>query len=71
MKRSANCVKLLRLTAVLVSGLLAASCSRTTGTNETSCLVWRPISWSSKDTPQTIEEVKLNNARQKAWCPPS
>lgn len=51
-----------------VSGLLVASCSKTTGTVETSCLVWRPISWSSKDTPQTIEEVKLNNVRRNAWC---
>jgi hypothetical protein len=61
----------LLLTLAVVSGSLVASCYKTTGTAETSCLVWRPISWSSKDTPKTIEEVKLNNARQKAWCPPS
>jgi hypothetical protein len=58
----------LKLTLALASALLAASCSKTTGTAETSCLVWQPISWSSKDTPQTITEVKLNNARQAAWC---
>lgn len=58
----------LKLTLVVVSGLLAASCSRTTGTVGTECLVWKPVSWSSKDTPQTIEEVKLNNARRMAWC---
>ena len=57
-----------KLTLVGVSGLLAASCSTTTVSNETSCLVWTPISWSSKDTPQTIEGVKLNNARRQAWC---
>jgi len=57
-----------KLTLALVSGLLVASCSKTTGTVETSCLVWRPISWSAKDTSQTIEEVKLNNVRRNAWC---
>ena len=58
----------LRLMFVLASGLLAASCSKTTATVETSCLAWRPISWSVQDTPQTIEEVKLNNVRRNAWC---
>ena len=58
----------LRLMLVAASGLLVASCSKTTGTGGTECLVWKPISWSSRDTPQTIEEVKLNNERQKGWC---
>lgn len=62
--------KPLKLTLALASGLLVANCSKTTATSETSCTVWRPISWSGKDTPQTIGEVKLNNARQKAWCAP-
>lgn len=47
---------------------LLASCAKTTATAETSCLVWRPISWSKKDTDQTIEEVKAHNARRKAYC---
>lgn len=59
---------LLKLIPVAVSGLLAASCSTMTVTVGTECSVWRPVSWSSKDTPTTIEEVKLNNARQGAWC---
>jgi len=32
------------------------------------CDFWRPVSWSVKDTPATVEGVKINNARQKAWC---
>jgi len=32
------------------------------------CDFWRPTTWSSKDTPQTIEGNKINNARRKAWC---
>lgn len=58
----------LKLTLAGVSALLVASCSMTTATVGSECLVWKPISWSAKDTPQTIEEVKLNNVRQKAWC---
>lgn len=46
-------------------------CSSLTGTVETNksvCGVWRNVSWSSKDTPQTIVEVKVNNARRDGWC---
>lgn len=52
----------------LVLSPLMAGCSTTMATAETSCLVWRPISWSKKDTVQTIEEVKAHNARRKAYC---
>ena len=63
---------------LLVSALLTplAGCS-TTGTAVTSpCLAqaaglepaWRAVSWSSRDTLKTIEEVKANNARHTAWC---
>lgn len=66
------------LTLLLASVLLTplAGC-KTTGTAVTSPCVaqavgqepsWRPISWSSKDTLKTIEEVKANNARHEAWC---
>lgn len=43
-------------------------CSTTMATAETSCLAWRPVTWSKRDTPQTIEEVKAQNARRKAYC---
>jgi hypothetical protein len=32
------------------------------------CDFWRPVSWSKTDTRETIEGVKINNARRKAWC---
>jgi hypothetical protein len=35
---------------------------------EAACQVWKPISWSSKDTDQTIVEVKVNNARREGFC---
>ena len=65
-------------TLLLVSVLLTplAGCSMT-GTGVTSPCVaqaagqapaWRPVSWSSRDTLKTIEEVKANNARHVEWC---
>ena len=45
-----------------------ASLTATTATNKSACAVWRDVSWSHKDTDQTIGEVKVNNARRDAWC---
>lgn len=53
---------------IAASAILLAGC-QTTGTGVTdACGQWRAVSWSVKDTPQTIDEVKGNNARRKAWC---
>jgi hypothetical protein len=58
-----------KLMIVCVATLLLGGCWKTTGTGATdACDFWKPISWSSKDTPATIEGVKVNNVRQKAWC---
>ena len=46
-------------------------CATLTGTKETNkaaCEVWKDISWSKKDTDQTITEVKVNNARREGYC---
>jgi hypothetical protein len=61
---------LYRLTMACAVTLLLAGCGRTmaTGGTEAACSVWRPISWSGKDTDRTIEEVKLNNARRAGFC---
>lgn len=32
------------------------------------CELWQPVTWSSKDTDQTIEEAKINNAKWDAFC---
>lgn len=40
----------------------------TKGTNLSACAVWKDVSWSKKDTDQTITEIKVNNARRDAWC---
>lgn len=60
--------KLLTLGFVSVLAIPLASCA-TTGTGVTSaCTQWRAISWSAKDTPLTIVDVKASNARRAAYC---
>jgi hypothetical protein len=56
-------------TLILVAlPILIAGCQTTdTGGTEV-CAVWRPTTWSSRDTPETIDGNKGNNARRKAWC---
>ena len=56
---------------VIMLALALTGCSKMMGTVETnkaSCTVWKDITWSSKDTPQTITEVKINNARREGYC---
>ena len=70
--------KLLTMLCVSVLTIPLASCATTgTGGIDTSpCKAqvegqepaWRDLSWSTRDTKQTIEEVKANNARRDAWC---
>lgn len=58
-----------KLMTVCAATLLVGGCSMTTGIVGTdACAVWRPISWSQKDTPETIEGVKINNARRLGYC---
>ena len=59
------------LTMTLASALLIplAGCATTAGVGiEASCRHWKPITWSKKDTPPTVDGVKANNARRQAWC---
>lgn len=58
------------LTLPLLAALLIplAAC-QTTGSGETEvCAAWRPVTWSQRDTLETIDGVKGNNARRGAWC---
>lgn len=54
------------LLGVLLTPLAACKTTDTGGTEV--CAVWRGISWSQKDTPETVDGVKGNNARRKAYC---
>jgi hypothetical protein len=56
------------MSAFVVISLLPG-CTHLTRTSATEvCAVWRPVGWSSRDTPETVTEVKANNARRAAWC---
>jgi hypothetical protein len=61
----------MRLLLVMPLLLVLTGCSKMMGigaTDPAACTVWRDVSWSSKDTPQTITEVKVNNARREGFC---
>lgn len=67
----------MRLGLMLGSAMLILSaCATTTGSGatdplpgaDTFCRVAKPISWSSRDTDETIREVKAHNAVGKALC---
>lgn len=57
--------------------LIPSACATTTGSGATStpppaaetyCQVARPISWSTKDTDETIRQVKAHNAVYTKLC---
>ena len=64
----------MRWTLLIPLTFLLTGCGTLTGivgtesTNTKVCAVWRDISWSKKDTDQTIGEIKVNNAKREAWC---
>lgn len=62
----------LRLALTLIAATLTlGSCASLTGGDETDralCTQFRPISWSTRDTDQTIREVKAHNAVGVAVC---
>lgn len=55
---------------LLILGLTVAGCSQTTATGVTSvaCSAFPPITWSVKDTPPTIKQVKAHNSARTAVC---
>lgn len=50
--------------------LLLTGCATTMGSGGTkaACSSFTPIGWSSKDTTETIREIKAHNAAWKAVC---
>lgn len=69
-----------KLVQTLLLTLMVAGCTTTMGTGGTEqaiednalevCAAWLPISWSTRDTDQTVREAKANNAARIAWgCP--
>lgn len=60
-------LKLVMLLTTLTATL--PGCAVQTPLNGSSaCTVWTGITWSPKDTDDTIRGVKENNARRQAYC---
>ncbi len=62
----AGCVALEDLAGVEPKGLAAAQAPVVN--SDSFCLLAAPIAWSSKDTPETIEQVKELNALGTRLC---
>lgn len=72
--------RLWQMLAIVLATLTLTACVTTMGTGETEqaiednalkvCDAWLAISWSTRDTDQTIREAKANNAARTAYgCP--
>ena len=71
---SGAALRLLRLLALMPILLPAAACTTLgSGTEvhfvDTSCTAFRPITYSSRDTPVTIDEVRAHNRVFDRLCP--
>jgi hypothetical protein len=60
----------LRKLALLAMLSTLAACQTTTQTSviDTSCLAIEPISYSRRDTPETVVQIRQHNAAYKALC---
>lgn len=56
----------------LVMLFLVAGCSQTTKTHiaatDPACIAWRPVTYSSRDTPETQNQARANNAAWTKYC---
>jgi hypothetical protein len=66
-------LRALLLLPMLACGLAACQTDQTrltaTGREPLVCVVWLPISYASRrDTPETVGEIRKNNAKRAAYC---
>jgi len=59
--------RLMMLVAALSVSLTVTACNRTVG-SATECQIFAPLTWSSRDTPETIRGIKGHNAAGEAAC---
>lgn len=45
-----------------------SACARSTKGTDVSCLVFEPITYSSRDTPETVGQVEAHNVRWERLC---
>jgi hypothetical protein len=71
-KSSAGASKLPMLLVPMLTILTGCTTIRGAGTDryiDTSCSAFRPITYSSRDTPETVAEVRAHNRAYDAICP--
>lgn len=63
-------MRALKKLALLAALLPLAGCATTTPTfvTDTSCLAFEPITYSRRDTPETIKQIKGHNAAYDSLC---
>ena len=68
MRTSKLWTALSKLAATLLLLPLTSCCWMTASDVTDVCRVLEPISWSSQDTPETIRQIKVHNAKLMALC---
>lgn len=68
--------ELRKLSLLVLLSLALTSCEALTSIGVTDpegarptavCQVWLPVTWSTRDTEQTIREARANNRAREAW----
>lgn len=61
---------MLKKLALLAAPLLLAACQTTTPTAviDTSCMAMEPITYSRRDTTETVTQIRQHNAAFKVLC---
>jgi uncharacterized lipoprotein YajG len=71
-KVTVSAMLLLLGTTLFLAGCQSTLSTQTAATDLTIatevCGVWKPVTYSSRDTAETVTEVRANNASQKAYC---
>lgn len=60
--------KLLPMLLLVTMTPIVVGCQTNTSGIKTVCTVWKPITYSSADTRETANQVRVNNASRDAWC---
>jgi len=54
---------------MLLASMAGCKTTPSTGIPSEVCLIWKPITFSaSRDTPETVEEIRAQNARRQVFC---
>lgn len=63
-------LKPLAVLSMLLTALTLTGCATTTGSavTEVACTGLEPLTWSRRDTDETIRGVKRHNAKWRAIC---